>query len=388
MPVVKCDVLVVGCGPAGASAALAASKFKKKTICIDKKERIGFPVKCAEGIAKELLPLLPFKIPKKIREWELNGIRFWVDGISIERTGGIWEGYSIDREKFDIYIADLAKKAGAEMLMQCEAKKIVFEDGKAQGAVVHMQNGDEEFIKAKSVVAADGSESLAARELKLEGKREYAQVISFEMKNANLKYPKMEQIFFGEFSKGGYAYIFPKGKNVANVGVGCSERENAEKWFAEFMEVKEVKQQLKDAEIVCDKSKREVWSSPEEKWAYGNLFLAGDAANHNLKPFIEGILPGVASGYLAGEAAAISSEGKNGAEHYTKEFEKRLGGYHSLSKTIESACRRFFSSYGKKERILFAGMTSGIFALERMEELEEMELDVLEEHFLSEIRKQ
>ena len=58
--VIKCDVLVVGAGPAGSSAARAAAEAGASTICIDKKEEIGHPVQCAEGIGTYLFPLLPF----------------------------------------------------------------------------------------------------------------------------------------------------------------------------------------------------------------------------------------------------------------------------------------------------------------------------------------
>jgi len=57
---IECDVLVVGAGPAGSSAARAAAMNGAKTIFIDKKEEIGKPVQCAEGIGEDLFSYLPF----------------------------------------------------------------------------------------------------------------------------------------------------------------------------------------------------------------------------------------------------------------------------------------------------------------------------------------
>jgi digeranylgeranylglycerophospholipid reductase len=107
---IECDVLVVGAGPAGSSAARAASLNGAKTIFIDKKDQVGIPVQCAEGIGKYLFPYLPFKIPKEQLIWKIDGMFFWVDDISIRKTGDFWNGYSIDRRKFDKWLSELAVK--------------------------------------------------------------------------------------------------------------------------------------------------------------------------------------------------------------------------------------------------------------------------------------
>jgi digeranylgeranylglycerophospholipid reductase len=73
---IECDVLVVGGGPAGSSAARSSALSGAKTIFIDKKKEIGYPVKCAEGISEILLYYLPFKIPKEQLPWKIEGMYF------------------------------------------------------------------------------------------------------------------------------------------------------------------------------------------------------------------------------------------------------------------------------------------------------------------------
>ena len=63
MSTIKCDVLVVGAGPAGLSAARALAKKGLKTIIIEEDEEVGIPVQCAEGIGSYLFQYLPFEIP-------------------------------------------------------------------------------------------------------------------------------------------------------------------------------------------------------------------------------------------------------------------------------------------------------------------------------------
>ena len=51
---IKTDVLVIGAGPAGSSAARFAAKEGVDVIIIDKKSEIGFPKRCAEGKTKSI----------------------------------------------------------------------------------------------------------------------------------------------------------------------------------------------------------------------------------------------------------------------------------------------------------------------------------------------
>ena len=117
---IECDVLVVGAGPAGSSAARASAKAGAKTIFIDKKKEIGLPVQCGESISDYLIPLLPFKIPKEQLIWKIDGMLFYAEDIAIKRTGKTWSGYAISRKNFDKWLANKAGNAGAKLLINTE----------------------------------------------------------------------------------------------------------------------------------------------------------------------------------------------------------------------------------------------------------------------------
>ncbi|MBK5191405.1 MAG: FAD-dependent oxidoreductase, partial [Methanosarcinales archaeon] len=112
----NCDVLVVGAGPAGSSAARAAAEAGAHTILIDKKKEIGVPVQCGEGFGSYLVPFLPFKIPQELLIWKLNEISLWADGITIARTGSLWTTYMVNRNDFDTWLAKMAENRGAQLL--------------------------------------------------------------------------------------------------------------------------------------------------------------------------------------------------------------------------------------------------------------------------------
>lgn len=345
---IECDVLVVGAGPAGSSAAHSAALNGAKTIFIDKKREIGYPVKCAEGVGRYLFPHLPFKIPEEQLIWKIDGMFFLADDISIERKGDPYDGYSVDRKRFDKWLAENAVYAGARLFKDTELVDLILdEENSVKKAIAKRKNHFLEIIP-KVVIAADGGESTVLKLLDLYHPKEgdLAEVYSWEMKNLDLYKPNFEQIFCGGFAPNGYAYIFPKSKNVANVGVGgIYLKRDVKDYFEEFLEIDHVRKQVKNAEYVVEKSKKAVWNDLTDKWVYGNVILAGDAANQNLKPFIEGILPSVICGDVAGKMSVkIDSKISINNREYLNEIKKILNPHFNLSTRIQKKLLNMFST--------------------------------------------
>jgi len=387
---IECDVLVVGAGPAGSSAARAASLNGAKTVFIDKKDQVGIPVQCAEGIGKYLFPFLPFKIPKEQLIWKIDGMFFWVDDISIKKTGDFWNGYSIDRSKFDKWLSELAVKNGAELWTSTELTEFEFNNDNNVKKVVVKKNKKNFEIYPKVVVAADGCESTVLKLLDLyhPKKNDLADVYSWEVKNISLYKPHLEQLFFGTFSPNAYSYIFPKSKTVANVGVGsiCPEK-RMEKYFEEFLEINHVKKQIKNAEFVIEKSKKALWNNLTDKWIYGNVILAGDAANQNLKPFIEGILPSIICGNLSGKIAVDMSSKKNlNHENYQTQVEKFLNVNFENSKKMQKFLNYFITKKGKKKYLLIFGIITELLNFNDIKKIENKDFDELKSSLEAKIK--
>jgi len=375
---IECDVLVVGAGPAGSSAARSAAMKGAKTIIIDKKENIGVPVQCAEGIGKYLFSYLPFKIPKEQLIWRIDGMFFWANDITIEKKGGFWEGYSIDRKKFDSWLAKKAIHCGAELFPQTELVDLKFDEEYYTKKAIIRRNGKNVEIIPKVIVAADGCESTVLKLLNLyhPKKGALAEVYSWEMKNINLYKPHLEQLFFGVFSPNAYSYIFPKSKTVANVGVGSIFPEKKmEKYFKEFLEIEHVKKQVKNAELVVEKSKKAVWNDLTDKWIFGNIILAGDVANQNLKPFIEGILPSFICGDLSGKIAFDISCKKNLVHKYYKtQVEELFKVNFENSKKMQEFLNYFITKKGEEKYLQIFGIITELLNPSDIKKIEKMDL--------------
>jgi len=378
---IRCDVLVVGAGPAGSSAARAAAKKGLKTIFIDKKEEIGNPVQCAEGIGDFLFPYLPFKIPEEQLIWKMDGMFFWTDNISIEKRGDFWKSYSVDRRKFDKWLSELAINEGAELLTNTKLTDIELDEENNIKKATVKRNGKPLEILPKVVVAADGVESTVLSLLGLYNPKrgDIAEVYSWEMKNLDLYKPTLEQVFTGEFTPSGYAYIFPKGKNSANIGVGgIYPEKKLEKYFEEFLEIPHVKKQVKNAEYVIEKSKKAAFNDLTDKWIYGNVLLAGDTANQNLKPFIEGILPSIICGDIAGKFTCDFCNKKNiDSEKYLNHVKKTMDEHFIFSNDLSEGINYLYAKKEKEKYLLFFGMITELFGQEDIENTENMEYDEL-----------
>jgi digeranylgeranylglycerophospholipid reductase len=368
----KCDVLVVGAGPAGSSAARAAAEAGAKTIFIDKKKEIGVPVQCGEGVGKFLFPYLPFKVPREQLIWELDGVCFWADDITIERTGGIWSSYAINRKKFDKWLSNNSVDAGARLFTNAELVGLEVKEGyEVRKAMIKTAKG-EIVIEPKVVIAADGVDSTVLKLLgfEIDKKAKCGEVLSFEMENLKIDKPHRFQVFLGEFAPGAYAYILPKSKTTANVGIGTVFAEkNIEKYYEEFMEIPYVKKQVKEGINVEEKSGWAPIFPVTDKWVFGNVMLAGDAANQNFKPLVEGILPGVICGHLAGKSAYNFVVDDVPLSGYQKHVNNKLGRLFAESDQITDISYELALSQCEGKNSLCLGLFSNIFSFKQIEKL-------------------
>ena len=109
---IPCEVLVVGAGPAGSSAALAAVRGGADVIMIDRRPSPGSPLQCAEYIPKMLASEIP--IPPSVIVQEVRGMRTHLPGGEMVETRA--PGYMIDRTSFDRMLALRAVEAGVSLM--------------------------------------------------------------------------------------------------------------------------------------------------------------------------------------------------------------------------------------------------------------------------------
>ena len=221
----ECDVVVVGAGPGGSMAAKYAALGGLKVLLLEKKAEIGAPLRCAEGVSKKWLEEVGVKPDPKWICADMkgaiikspSGYKFQLD----ESKAGSEVGYVLERHLFDKHLASQAAEAGATIMMRTAAYDVIKKDGKLVG-VKAKSFGEDIEIYAKCIVAADGYESQVGRWGGIDTNVKLSDIdtcIQYRMTNIDIESEYCEFVI-GSDAPGGYIWIFPKGKNVANVGIG------------------------------------------------------------------------------------------------------------------------------------------------------------------------
>ncbi|MEN6513078.1 NAD(P)/FAD-dependent oxidoreductase [Methanoculleus sp.] len=138
----RCDVIVVGAGPAGSTAARYAAEKGLDVLLIDKKKEIGVPVCCGEfnaapAVLAEALPNAPgiaelFSIDPGLIQRVIRG--FVVTSPKGREYEFDLSGYTVNRDAFDRYLADAAVCAGAVLSPDTTRRIQNSSAGKAAGS--------------------------------------------------------------------------------------------------------------------------------------------------------------------------------------------------------------------------------------------------------------
>lgn len=324
------DVLVVGAGPTGSTAAKYVARAGARTLLIEKRSEIGTPVRCGEGIAKRWLEEIGIAPSRAFIAHEVDGARvFAPDGAALvvdESVAGNETGYVLERDLFDRHLAKEAARAGAQIMIKTSAVGLLREEGVVVGArCEHM--GETFDVRAKVVIGADGFESQVGRWAGLDTRlrsRDIDACLQYTMVGVEGD-PRFNDFYVGSCAPGGYAWVFWKGQNIANVGIGVnlsklSDRADAKKYLDAFIAKTPTLAKGRRIEEVAGAVSV---SLPLERTIARGVLLAGDAARL-IDPLTGGgILNGCLSGKFAGEVAARAASEGDASEANLAEYEKR-----------------------------------------------------------------
>ncbi|MBI5681332.1 MAG: NAD(P)/FAD-dependent oxidoreductase [Methanobacterium sp.] len=326
---IETDVLVVGAGPAGSSAAKHAALNGAKVLMIEKKSEIGAPKRCAEGVSKDGLIKLGIEPSSRWITSEIDGIRMVSPGGTdvwlTEDTVKLPEmGYVVERKVFDKFMAMDAARAGADIMLKTLAKGLEIKDGHA---FVKAEKMGEEFeIKAKLVIGADGPESRVGRwgGLKTAIKPKHMESgAQFEMVGVEMQNPNALEFYFGSVAPGGYAWVFPKGDDIANVGLAVISTLTEKSAYEHLVEFAKTCPTTKNATAVELNIGGDPVGGILKKIATDNVMVVGDAAGMVNPLTGGGIISGMQGGLIAGEIAAAAIKEDDVSEKRLVEYEKR-----------------------------------------------------------------
>lgn len=304
----KFDLVVIGAGPAGSMAARTAARAGLSVALVEKRQEIGSPVRCAEGVSKAGLHALIKPDPSWISS-EVKGARvFGPDGSNIvisEDHTRDEVGYILERKIFDRDLAVEAASFGTEMLVKTRATGLIRRQGRISGVSV-VSAGEPLEIESSLVIGADGVESRVSRFAGLSPAlkpEEMMICLQYLVSDPGLDSDYCRFYLGNEIAPGGYIWSLPKGDGLANVGV-CILGSRSVPGLARTLLDSFIRGHIPQARILDMVAGGIPISGPSEAVVSDGIMLAGDAARQ-ADPFTcGGILSGMSAGVMAGRVAA------------------------------------------------------------------------------------
>jgi digeranylgeranylglycerophospholipid reductase len=306
-----------------------AAKGGARVLVIEKRQEIGSPVRCGEGISRSWLDEVGITPSPRWIDVEVEGARLFAPNEKVmeinERMAGNEVGYVIERDAFDKALAQDAANAGASIMLKTHAVGMLKENGKVAG-VKASQFGEHFSIRSKIVVGADGFESQVGRWAGLPTNialKDMDTCLQYRMTDVDSD-RRYCDFYLGSCAPGGYIWVFPKGDRLANVGIGVQVSKlkhpgETKAYLDKWIEGHPGYAKGKRIDIVAGGVSI---SPPIRQSVTDGLMLVGDAARM-IDPLTGGgISNGCISGKICGQVAAKAIEAKDYSMKFLMEYDK------------------------------------------------------------------
>jgi len=317
------DIVIVGGGPAGSSAAFAAAKNGAKVALLEKEEYISQSVRTS-GVTW-IKDVKKFGIPPDCYN-EIKNYSFCSPNNQVSVRDSKPRAVVLDVRKTYQWLAEQAAKEGADIFVKTNVTDIIKNNqGKISG--VKTSSKENYIFNSKIVIDASGFQSVVAKSLGV--------VTQWERFGAGAEYEAYAEhvdsdtwwLMVGQqYSPAGYAWIFPVSKNIIRIGVGVGKPESSVDPTERLKELLEKKPgpiknlgKITPIEFHYGLIPNDGLS---RKTVYDNLILVGDSAGQANPLVLEGIRYAIMFGRVAGEVSANAIKSGDTSEKSLKKYEE------------------------------------------------------------------
>lgn len=314
------DVVVVGGGPAGSWVASRLAAQGHRVVVLERKRRVGGPVCCTGIVGQECVET--FAIEDRVILRRVKSVRLFSpsgDRLSLWREEP--QACVLDRAAFDVAMAERARGAGADYVLDCLVEGVAI--GRDRATVTASLRGKGTGFEARAVVIASGFSPGLGERLGLGRPGDFTVGAQAEVKASGLD--EVEVYFSREIAHGFFAWLVPTTPGMARVGLMSRQKPGAclREWLSRLAS------QGKIASAGAEISYRGIPLQPPPRTYRERLLAVGDAAGQ-VKPISGG---GIFYGLLGADIAARTlhqalADGDLSAQRlarYERGWRRRLG---------------------------------------------------------------
>ena len=316
------DVVVIGAGPAGSIAARTCAQAGLRVLLAEKRQEIGSPVRCAEAVGKEtvaeFIPLDGQWIAAEVDHFSLtSSVNDTIHFPPLETT------LVLERKIFDRELAHSAAQAGVDVIVKARAAGFVRNGAGIEGVKLVVQ-GQPYDVRCQIVIGADGTEAQSTRWAGLKSNpplKDYYSAAQYLLTNVNIDQNVCQYHLGWSIAPAGYAWIFPKGRNTANVGlviaVDPRQTRSAIDYLNDF-----VAQRFPQSSILSQVVGGIPISNVLPEMTADGYLAVGDAAHQSDPLTAGGITNGMHGGLFAAQTAIEALQKGDTSRKFLKKYEK------------------------------------------------------------------
>ena len=317
------DIVVVGAGPAGSSAAHEAARNGSSVALLEKESVVAETVRTS-GVTW-IKDAQSFGIPEDCYN-PIKNYSFCSPSNTVTISDDVAKAAVLDVRKTYRHLAKQAQESGAKLFVDTNVTDVITDEQKKPIGVIAKSADKEIKFNAKVIIDCSGFQSVVGNMLGLVTQWErFGAGAEYEVRAENVDDKTWWLMVGQKYSPAGYAWIFPVGGDIVRIGVGIGKPESnvdPTERLNELMENKEGP--IKDLGEIT-KIEFHYGLIPNDglsrKTVYDNLILVGDSAGQANPLVLEGIRYAIRFGRVAGKVASDAIKNDDTSENALRPYE-------------------------------------------------------------------